>query len=276
MAEDYLYTGDVLPEEKTIESSRFSKGLKWLLIAVCLTLGAYLVWLLGITPFMPFYRISVTSLDSLSREAILGVAGVTAQSSFISTNTREAEKALKALPQIESVKIVKRFPDRLEISAEGRRALAVALTELDGKPAPVIFDSRGVIFHIGPAAMGDGISELPLISGIDIARPVPGDRLPAALNTFLSDLETIRLNSPELLNTVSEIRLVRKSFDGFDLVLYPVHKKIRVRLSALNEELLRYTLLMVDVLSAEEPEIDTLDFRSGLASYTLKEASSEQ
>jgi cell division protein FtsQ len=273
MAGDYLYTDEVMPDEKPVESTRLSKGLKWLLIAVGFTLGAYLVWLLGITPFMPFYRITVTSVDTLSREDLLLAAGIGSQSSFISTNTRDAEKALKAVPQIESVKVIKRFPDRLEISADGRKALAVTLAEVDGKPAAVIFDSQGMIFRTGSAA--DGMSELPLVSGISIDRPIPGERLPAALTSFLSDLETIRLNAPELLSAVSEIQLVRKSFDGFDFVLYPVHKKIRVRLSALNEELIRYTLLMVDVLSAEEPGIDTIDFRSGLASYTLKEASSE-
>jgi cell division protein FtsQ len=182
---------------------------------------------------------------------------------------------LKAVPQIESVKVIKRFPDRLEISADGRKALAVTLVEVDGKPAPVIFDSQGMIFRTGSVAAADSILQLPLVSGISVDRPVPGERLPAALTSFLSDLETVRLNAPELLSAISEIQLVRKSFEGFDFVLYPIHKKIRVRLSALNEDLIRYTLLMVDVLSTEEPGIDTIDFRSGLASYTLKEASSE-
>jgi hypothetical protein len=48
-----------------------------------------------------------------------------------------------------------------------------------------------------------------------------------------------------------------------------------VRIQELNEETLRYTLLMVDVLSQNESGIDSLDFRSGIASYIPKEASSE-
>jgi hypothetical protein len=43
-----------------------------------------------------------------------------------------------------------------------------------------------------------------------------------------------------------------------------------------NEDILRYALLMVDVLSSGNEDIDTLDFRSGIASYIPKEASSEQ
>jgi cell division protein FtsQ len=275
MAGDYIYTGNMMADEKNTGSSRFSKGLKWLLTAVCLTLGAYLVWLLGITPFMPFYRIDVTPVEGLSREFMLGAAGITAQSSFLSVNTRETEKILKALPQIESARVIKRFPDRLEISAEGRKALALILAEVDGRLEPAVFDSRGVVFRVGAAA-GDSITQLPLVSGISFERAVPGAQLPAALNSFLLDMEAIRLSAPELLAAVSEIRLLRRSFDGFDLILYPVHKKIRVRLSALNEDLLRYTLLVADVLPVKEKGIDMIDFRSGMASYILKEASSEQ
>jgi hypothetical protein len=51
-----------------------------------------------------------------------------------------------------------------------------------------------------------------------------------------------------------------------------MHKKIKVRLSELNEDLLRYTLLMVDVLSLNEQGVDSFDFRSGIASYKPLEA----
>jgi cell division protein FtsQ len=114
-----------------------------------------------------------------------------------------------------------------------------------------------------------------VISGLVIDEPYPGMRLPAMFNSLFKDLDTLRLRAPELLAAVSEIKINRKSFDGFDLVLYPVHKQIRVRLSELNQDLLRYTLLMADVLAAKEPGINFIDFRSGMASYTLKEASSE-
>jgi cell division protein FtsQ len=46
-------------------------------------------------------------------------------------------------------------------------------------------------------------------------------------------------------------------------------------LPELNEDLLRYTLLLVDVLASKESGIESLDFRSGIASYIPKEASSE-
>jgi len=100
-------------------------------------------------------------------------------------------------------------------------------------------------------------------------------KLPVMFSSFFEQLEKIEMSAPELLQAVSEIKISPKSFNSFDIVLFPAYKKIRVRLSELNEDMLRYTLLMVDVLASRDPGIDNLDFRSGIASYIPKEASSE-
>jgi cell division protein FtsQ len=270
MAGDYIFSDDVAPV-KEAESSRTEKILKWVILVVSVALGAELVWLLGVTPFMPFSRIEISGDSGLEREAVFSGGGISSQSSFISLNTRDTEKALRLLPQVESARVFKRFPDRLEIVLGGRKAAAVSLAFLDGRLVPVLFDKAGVIFQVG---LNDEESRkavsLPVVSGLVIEQPVPGMRLPAMFTSFLESLEQIELSAPELLAAVSEIRINRKSFDGFDLILYPVHNRISVRLSELNEELLRYTLLMVDVLAEKDSGIETIDFRSGMASYTMK------
>jgi cell division protein FtsQ len=268
-----MYSRDTAEVRKS--GARFDKAPKWIIIAVCFAAGAELVWLLGITPFMPFSRINVSSAGGLSREQVLALAGIGIQSSFISVNVRDAEKRLQALPQIEKARVFKHFPDKLEIILEGRSPAAMALAGRGGVAVPVFFDSAGVIFQVGAGTYLETIQELPVVSGLVIEDPVPGMRLPAMFGSVFSAIESIRMNAPELLSAVSEIRISRKSFDGFDLILYPVHKQIRVRLSELNEDLLRYTLLAVDVLAAKEPGIGDIDFRAGMVSYTLKEASSE-
>jgi cell division protein FtsQ len=294
MAGDYIFSDDLVRGPETVPS-RTEKILKWIVLVISLVLAAELVWLLGVTPFMPFSRIDIstgvsidvsTGVSSLDREAVLAGAGITPRSSFVSLNIREAERNLRALPRVEDAKVFKHFPDRLEIILEGRRAAAVSLANVDGVLVPVLYDKKGVIFQIGFNNEEESrtAESLPVVSGLVIEQPVPGTRLPAMFNSFLESLEEIELSSPELLAAVSEIRINRKSFDGFDLILYPVHNRISVRLSELNGELLRYTLLMVDVLASEGSGIKTIDFRSGIASYTLradeersfKEAPSEQ
>ena len=267
MAADYIVPDSAAP-------GRLEKFLKVFIIFAVLGLGAELVWLLGVGPFRPFSRIDITGFDGLSREEIIAKAGITANSSFFSTNVRSLEKALMSQSSIEYAKVFKYFPSRLQIVLEGRRAVASLLCPLEGRTVPVIFDSHGVVFEVGGAeSIVPG--EFPVVSGLIIQEPYAGMQLPSMFIPLFMEIEKIRISAPELLGAVSEIKINRKPFDSYDLILYPIHKKIKVRLSELNEDLLRYTLLMVDVLSQKESGIDSFDFRSGIASYIPKEASSE-
>jgi cell division protein FtsQ len=268
MAGDYIFSDDLVRVQRA-SPSRVEKILKWVLLVIALILGAELVWLFGVTPFMPFSRIDISGDSALAREAVFAGAGISTRSSFISLNVRETERALKRLPQVEEARVIKHFPDRVEIILEGRKAAGFSLANLDGALVPVLYDKNGVIFRVGLDERGK-LESLPVVSGLVIEQPFPGMRLPVMFNSFLASLEEIELSAPELLAAVSEIRINRKSFDGFDLILYPVHNRISVRLSELNEELLRYTLLMVDALAAADSGIATIDFRSGIASYTLR------
>ena len=269
MAADY-----VLPD--SVPSTRFERSLKAFITVSVLFLAGVLIWLLGIAPFRSFSEIDVSAYDGMSKEEILAKAGITNDSSYFSTNTQAAEKALMGLVCFESVRVFKHFPDRLQIVIEGRRAVASALASLDGKAVPVLFDSQGIIFQVGSDEKDSSLpSMLPLISGLVIEDPFPGMKLPAIFIPLFKELEKIEISAPELLAAVSELRICPRSFDGFDLILYPVHKRVKVHLSEVNEDLLRYTLLMVDILASKEPGIESLDFRSGIASYVPKEASSE-
>jgi len=263
-------------EAMTNSSTRFEKFIKVFIVIAVLFLAGELIWIMGITPFMPFTRVDINGYSGIERDVIFAQAGITEVSSYFTTNTRSMEKALMGLWSLESVRVFKYFPNRLQIVLEGRHPVAIALAGINGRTVPVLFDSEGVIFRVGGDLKEDLFPRTyPVISGLVIENPVPGMKLPVVFVSFFRELEKIQMAAPELLSAVSEIRINRKPFDGFDLVLYPAHKRIKIRLSELNENLLRYTLLMVDVLASSEPGIDSLDFRGGIASYIPKEASSE-
>ena len=269
MAEDYVL--------ETAPASRNDKFLKIFIITASVCLAGELIWLLGISPFRPFQKIDISGSEEFTREEVLEMALLPASASYFSTDVRSAEKALMRYSALESAKVLKHFPDRLQIVLEGRKAVASVLASAGGRTIPVLFDSEGVIFKVGSAYADEIISgQLPVISGIVIEEPYPGMRLPPLFTPLFREIEKIRLSSPKLLEAVSEIRISPRAFDSFDIILYPVHKKISVRLSELNEELLRYSLLMVDVLSSKENGIESLDFRSGVASYIPKEENPEQ
>jgi len=280
MAEDYLYPSDFqtadfeAADAVSAAPARFEKPLRVIITIALLCLAGKLFWLLGVTPFRPFTRIDINGYAGIDRTIIFNTAGITPSLSFFTANARTMEGALMSLGVFESAQVFRIFPSRLQIILEDRRPVAQALASMGGNTVPVLLDRQGVVFGIGNYS--SSLSRLlPVISGIVIEDPFPGMRLPGLFIPLFTELENIMISAPELLGAVSEIRVNRRLFDGYDLTLYPVHRRIRVRLSDLNEDLLRYTLLMLDVLSSNEGNIDMLDFRSGIASYKPLEVRSE-
>ena len=247
--------------------SRSTRIFKWFLLIAFLALVAELIWFLGVTPFRPFNRIEVSGFSYYDRDSLLAYAGLSPRSSFIFTNAKEIESLLADLPQMESVRVFKRYPGRLEIHIQSRQATALAFTDINGITTPLLLDRHGVVFYIGTAISEDVFVDLPVISGLNFEPPYLGTRLPARYFSLFEDLEAIRLNAPELLSAVSEIRFDRNSSEGVDIILYLQHQRNRILLSGLNEELLRYTLLIADVLTATEGTPEIIDFRAVIASY---------
>jgi cell division protein FtsQ len=272
MSGNFIYSEDVLPAKPAV-SRGLEKGLKRLAAVAAVILGAECIWLFVVSPCMPLSTVEVNTFPGFDKAAVLALAGIGDGASFVTVNAGAAEKALAGHYLVESARVLKRFPDRLRIYLEPRRAVALSLAAVSGRVQPVYFDREGVIFQIGN---GDGSlvsPNLPILSGLVIEQPALGLRLPAALGSLLGDLEKIGASSPELLGAVSEIRINRKPFDGFDLILYPLHNPVKVRLeNNLNEDTLRYVMLLLDVFRSTNPGSRELDFRSGVASYTVKEA----
>jgi cell division protein FtsQ len=256
---------------KNKPSKKVEKGLVRLLIVAGIIFTAELVWLFIISPFIPFSMIEVNSFAELSRADALKTAGIDDTSSFMSTNVREAQEKLSALILVESARVTKRFPDKLTISLIPRKAAAVTLASVDGRQAPLFIDRQGVFFKIGDSLSGDAAG-LPVLSGIE--NPQMYMQLPASLVPLSQKISAIASASPGLLSAISEIRIEQKSWEGYDLVLYPVHSPIKVRIeNNLTEEILRYMLLMLNVFESGSDKPQEIDFRSGIGSYKIKENS---
>jgi cell division protein FtsQ len=271
---------DPAPGRRSAEAGRgpgLEKGLKALIIAAAAILVLELIWLLAVSPCMPLTKIETPPFPGMSREEILAAAGIGERSSYVSVKASQAEKSLENLYAVESARVIKRFPNAVKIVLIPRSAAGMSLARLDGKLTPLYFDRTGLVFKIGKGNGEDAgdLPELPIISGLIFENPSPGMRLPAIFGPLLARLEAIRDASPELLAAISEIRINRKAFDGFDLVLYPVHNPVRIRLEPdLNEASLRYVMLMLDVFASKHSEIEEIDFRAETASYKEKEAPS--
>jgi cell division protein FtsQ len=273
MSEEFVFERTV-SGEKPVRSA-IDRRLKWLLIALALLLAGELVWVLGITPCMPFSVIEIQGIPELDRGEILAQAGIGVHSSYMTVDARSAELALNALYQVESARVVKQFPDTIRISLEGRRALAMTLVPVNGKIEPVLFDKHGVIFQIGNKGPAEGVKleTLPIISGLAFADISLGMKLPAIFQSFFSDLARLSSSAPELLGTISEIQVSRKAYDGFELTLFPIHYPSKVRVgNEITADTIRYMLLLIDVLKKQGAMPEEIDFRTGTASYKKEDS----
>jgi len=271
MTSDYSYAGSVNAGAGAKSSKKIEKGLKRLLVIAAVIFIAEIIWLFGVSPFIPFSNIEVQGFDGFERAQVLAQAGIDERSSFMSTNIREIRERLSANVLVESAIVIKRFPDKLSIFLAPRTAAALALTTAGSRQVPVYVDRHGVFFKI---AQGDfrETQNLPVLSGIE--NPMINMRLPSGLVSLLDSISVISAASPELLSAISEIRIERKAWDGYDLVLFPVHSSIKVRLeNNLTEDVLKFMFLMLNVFESVSPVPDEIDFRSGMGTYKIEEQS---
>ncbi|MCL2805366.1 MAG: FtsQ-type POTRA domain-containing protein [Treponema sp.] len=262
------FTADNINTAEKKSVKKIEKGLKRLLIIAAIIFAAQLVWLLGITPFIPFSVIEVHGIEGLNRSFILSISGINENSSFISVNVKEIQKILSNHILVESAVVMKRFPDKLSIFLTPREAVAVVLSKDDTRQVPVFIDRNGIFFKTGDDKMPQSTAGLIVLSGIE--NPRLNMRLPDALVSLTANLSQMASDSPELLSAISEIRIERKAWDGYELVLFPVHSSVRVRVeNNLTEDVLRYMLLMLNVVEAAGNKPKEIDFRSGMGSYTI-------
>ena len=102
--------------------------------------------------------IALTGNKQLTREEILGIAGVTGRSSLLFLNADDARTRLKANPWIADATVLKLFPDRLHIAVTERRAFA--LWQKDGRVRVIARDGEVVEPFVAPH-----VAHLPLVVG---------------------------------------------------------------------------------------------------------------
>jgi len=273
MTSEYYYDASDTVVEKKKSAQKIEKGLKRLLIIAAVILSGELIWLFGISPFIPFSSVEVHGIAGLTREQILYLCGINDSSSYFSTNANVVKEKISSNILVESAVVIKHFPDKLSIFLNPRQPVAVALANINSRQVMIYVDRQGVFYKIedGESPENTGV---PVISGLDIENLRLNMHLPPALVPLVKSLGEISTSSPELLSAISEIKIEKKEWDGYDLVLFPVHSDIKVRVeNNLTEDILRYMLLMLNVFETDIQRPKEIDFRSGMGSYKIEELS---
>ncbi len=267
----YMNTSD----SPSVKKPAQSRILAVLIIVLAVILACESVFYLLVVPATSPAKIQFSSTGSLSWEEVSGAFGISGRERWSSIDTAELSRPIASYPCVAKVYIRKKFPDKLIISIAERTPAAVLLASLNNRTVPMEIDKTGMVFRI---AQDDSYKRLPIISGLELEQPRTGMKVHKQLAGLFQQLDILQKKNPVLLSEISEIKIEQKKYGGFELIIYPVQAKMKVRTdSTLNEDRLRYMMLALDVVRdlGISSQIEELDIRGGTASYRLKEVSDE-
>lgn len=223
----------------------------------------------------PRLRIDHVRIDpgrgvEVSEETVLQTAGLTGKIHYFDVDPDEIARKLMAIPFIRDVSVERSFPNTLSISITQRQAVAAILVDVNDAAIPALIDREGVLFRFGAGT----VEGLPVISGVRFESPKPGMVLPEVLIRFLEDIEEIKRTSPVLLTLISEFKFIKKDGSRYEVLMYPEHYRVPVRIGdRLDERTLNYILMVLDVVLRQgmSDGLEEIDFRSGDVAFRKRE-----
>lgn len=241
--------------------------VKILVFVLAVLLFAELIISMVLVPCFSKPSITVSGLKSASQQEFTELLGSMKTSSWLRFDTQRAASLLSSVPYIDSVDVSKVFPDRVIVSVKERVPVAKTVINNGGRYISVQIDKNGVLFT-GNRQKSDTDYEIPLVSGLPVEKFREGMSIPANYRVLLDQIETVRSRSQKYFAAISEIQVVQKKYGNYELVLYPVHKHVRVLTDrSLNEEALKYMMVVLDVVDSIEPDVSEIDLRYGSVSY---------
>lgn len=215
-------------------------------------------------------RLLISSVDvqgdlPLTGDEIYELAGIGIGTPYFAIDAADAEARIESLPAVRDAQVELLFPNRLSVTVQRRVPLAAALATTGDGTRALIFDDEGVVFRIGRAGTA---GDLPVVSGLRFASVEVGLQLPPLVVDFLRELRALRVHHPELYRLFSEYRIVQRNEFVYEVVLYPMHFALPVRIgTSIDADMVQYVMMMLDVLEREGrlTGLRELDFRSGEA-----------
>lgn len=174
--------------KKRKRKRRVNKGCLGTLIALLLVILSAIIMFL--TPIFNITRVTVSGNSRISSDVILNVSGVKTGDNIFSLNSGRIRKKVSALPYIESVKIVKSYPDRVKIQVtEG----VVAAYIENGEKVVGINESGVVLCNTSAYAAETGA---PIVTGFTVTKNTMGETVlvkeKADFDIFLKFIRTFK------------------------------------------------------------------------------------
>ncbi|MCQ2588254.1 MAG: FtsQ-type POTRA domain-containing protein [Treponema sp.] len=273
--EDFSYES-MHHEKKTDSGDKKIKILKIVFFILCLLLAGELVVYKYVMPLFASPKVTVSGNKMFTADEIAMKLIPMNSSTWLDFNVDEAVSILSSEPSIESVVIEKKFPDKIYIEITERKPVAVTFIVENDTTYPVEIDKSGAIFtdRNGSAFANN---KLPIISGIPVEYMAGGRRINSKYRPLIEQINRISNLDQNYFASVAEICVIPKDSGNYELALIPAQSKIKVLTDrSLNEEAIKYMMLVLDVVKGLETDVSEIDMRYGSVSFKINNVPGEE
>ncbi len=269
--DDGYIEADFVSADKDHDSSdRKFAVVKVIFLILCFVLAAELVAYKYVVPMFSSPKITVSGNKTYTAEELARLLLPMDSRNWLDFDIDRATAILSSVAGIESVSVEKALPDRIMINVEERAPVAVTFVVEDGRTAPVHIDRNGVIFSIRHGVPVSG-GAVPIVSGLPVEHLSDGMRIPEKYRPLIGQIASIESLPQKYFAAISEICVIPKEYGNYELALIPAQSKIRVLTDrSLNEEALKYMMVVLDIVKMLGSDVSEVDLRYGSVSYRTK------
>ncbi|MCR4580754.1 MAG: FtsQ-type POTRA domain-containing protein [Treponema sp.] len=262
---DYFLTAEVETEDSRSADNKI-KIIKVIFIVLCILLIGELVAYKYIMPSFSNPKVTVSGQKNYSAEEIARKLLKMNANTWFDFDVDQAVSILSSEAGIESVSVEKHFPDKIFINVVERDPVAVTFVVENGRTYPVEIDKNGVLFHGKENYVAD-TAKVPIISGLPIEYMAQGMRIPNIYRPLIEQIASISALPQKYFAGISEICVLPNEFGNYELALFPAQSKIKVLTDrALNEDALKYMMVVLDVVNQIGTVVSEVDLRYGSVS----------
>lgn len=269
---DYFLNSEISVSKKEDKSTeRKIRIIKIIFFVLCIFLTGELLMYKFVKPSFASPKVTLTGTQNYSPKEIASLLNSMNVSNWFNFDVEKAVSIISSQSWVNDVSVEKRFPDKIFIKVEERIPVALTFVSTNGRTIPVQIDKSGVLFPIKENS-SDFYEKLPIISGLPIEYVSNGMRIPKSYKTLIEQIVKIKQLPQNYFAGISEICVLPNDYGNYELALIPSQSKIKVLTDrALNEEALKYMMIVLDVVKQLDDKVSEVDLRYGSVSYKINE-----
>ena len=266
----FLTTKNISSEKKAEKSDNKIRIIKVIFGIFCFLLLCELVVFKYVMPSLSSPKLTISGQKVYSAEEIAKKLIPMNATSWFDFDVNEAAAILSSDSAIENVVVQKKFPDKILINVIERSPVAVTFVSEKGRTFPVNVDKNGILFPCN-SKINNTEKTIPIISGLPVEYMTYGRRVPSKYKTLIDQIAEINELPQNYFASISEICVKSKEYGNYELALIPSQSKVKVLTDrALNEDALKYMMIVLDVVNQLGNDVYEVDLRYGAVAFRTK------